>query len=75
MKKNITITDIEDIKTQADMIYGLSTICLIYLDCTQQDEQLKDAIKCLTNESSRLQDNCDILLEKYCNSRNTISSL
>lgn len=75
MKKNITITDIEDIKTQADMIYGLSTICLIYLDCIQQDEQLKDAIKCLTNESSRLQDNCDILLEKYCNSRNTISSL
>lgn len=66
MKRNITVTDMEEIKFQADMIYGLSTIFMDYLDFTQQDEQLADALKCLTNESLRMQNNCNILLEKFC---------
>lgn len=69
MEKNITVIDIEEIKFQADMIYGLSTIFMHYLDFTQQDKQLTDALKCLTNETSRMQDNCNILLEKYCADR------
>lgn len=69
MKRNITVTDMEEIKFQADMIYGLSTIFMDYLDFTQQDEQLTEALKCLTNESLRMQNNCNILLEKFCADR------
>lgn len=66
MKKNITVTDIEEIKFQADMIYGLSTIFQDYLDFTKQDEQLTEGLKCLTNESYKMKSNCYTLLEKYC---------
>lgn len=69
MKKNITVTDIEEIKFQADMIAGLSTIFENYLDFTEQDNLLKNALKCLMYESYRMQDSCDILLKKYCDNR------
>lgn len=73
MKKNksnqkIKVSEIEEIKYQADMIYGLSAVFTVFLDFTEEDNQLKGAMECLMNEANRLQDNCDNLLEKICSS-------
>lgn len=70
MKKNITVTDIEEIKFQADMIAGLSSVFTDYLSFTEEDELLTDALRCLMYETYRMRDNCESLLEKYCNDPN-----
>lgn len=32
MEKNITVTDLEEIKFQADIIAGLSSVFVVYID-------------------------------------------
>lgn len=66
MKKNITVTDMEEIKFQADMIAGLSSVFTDYLSFTEEDDLLTDALRCLMYETYRMRDNCNILLEKFC---------
>lgn len=70
MKKNITIADLEEIKFQADIIAGLSSVFTVYIDCTKEDVHLKGALESLLNEAYKMQDSCDSLLKKYCNCRN-----
>ena len=69
MKKNITVTDLEEIKFQADIIAGLSSVFVVYIDCTEQDAYLKGALESLLNEAYKMQNSCDNLLEKYCSNR------
>lgn len=68
--KKIKITEIEEIKYQADMIAGLSTVFALLLSFTKEDEHLRGGLNCLMNEANRLQNNCDNLLEKVCNCNN-----
>ena len=69
MEKRIKISDIENIKFQADMIAGLSSVLALFLDFTGEDDHLKGALECLMNESFRMQDNCNSLLIKFCNTQ------
>lgn len=62
--KKINVSDIEEIKFQADNIVGLSNIFALFLDFTKENEYLRGSMECLVNEASRLQTNCDDLLEK-----------
>lgn len=64
MQKRIKISEVEEIKYQADRIAGLSSIFAMFLSFTGEDDQLKGALECLMNESFRMQDNCDSLLQK-----------
>lgn len=64
MQKRIKISEVEEIKYQADRIAGLSSILALFLSFTGEDDHLKGALECLMNESFRMQDNCDSLLQK-----------
>lgn len=63
-QRRVKITEIEEIKFQSDNIVGLSNIFALYLDFANEDEYLRVSMECLVNEASRLQDKCNILLEK-----------
>lgn len=65
--KKISVIDIDEIIQQAEMIYGLATVFVIFLDCTEEDNQLLGAMECLMHESKRLQNNCNNLLQKVSN--------
>lgn len=70
MQNRIKISEVEEIKYQADRIAGLSSIIAVFLSFTGEDNHLKGALECLMNESFRMQDNCNSLFEKFCNSQN-----
>ncbi len=59
--KKISNIDIEEIKLKTDIIAGLTSVCVIYLDSTEEDDQLKGALECLMAEAFRLQDKCNSL--------------
>ena len=49
--KKIKITEIEELKYQADIIVGLSNVFALFLDFTEEDEHLKGGMECLVNEA------------------------
>ena len=59
--KKISNIDIEEIKLKTDIIAGLTSVCVIYLDYKEEDDQLKGALECLMGEAFRLQDKCNSL--------------
>lgn len=63
-EKRIKISEIEEIKFQADNIVGLSNIFALFLDFTKENEYLRGSMECLVNEAKRLQADCNNLLEK-----------
>lgn len=62
--KKFTISDIEEIKFQADNIAGLTNVFVLFLDFTKENEFLRGGMECLVHEAKRLQTDCDDLLEK-----------
>lgn len=70
--KKFTISDIEEIKFQADNIVGLTNIFALLLDFTKENEFLRGGMECLVHEAKRLQTDCDDLLEKLFPSKNSV---
>lgn len=70
--KKFTISDIEEIKFQADNIVGLTNIFALFLDFTKENEFLRGGMECLVHEAKRLQTDCDDLLEKLFPSKNSV---
>lgn len=62
--KKIKVSDVEDIKLQADIIVGLSNVFALFLDFTKEDEDLRGGMECLVNEASRLQESLNALYDK-----------
>lgn len=56
--------DIEEIKYQADMIAGLSHVFELYTANIGNDNQLKNAFKCLSDNANRHRDACTVLMDK-----------
>lgn len=70
--KKFTISDIEEIKFQADNIAGLTNVFALFLDFTKENEFLRGSMECLVHEAKRLQTDCDDLLEKLFPSKNSV---
>lgn len=68
--KKIKITEIEELKYQADIIVGLSNVFALFLDFTEEDEHLKGGMECLVNEACRMRDNCNAICKKLFPSKN-----
>lgn len=70
--KKFTISDIEEIKFQADNIAGLTNVFALFLDFTKENEFLRGGMECLVHEAKRLQTDFDDLLEKLFPSKNSV---
>lgn len=56
--------EIEEIKYQADMIAGLSHVFELYSASIGNDNQLKNALKCLSINANKHRDSCTVLMDK-----------
>lgn len=61
--------DIEEIKHQADMIAGLSHVFELYSANIGNDIQLKNALKCLSDNANNHKDACNALMDKFLKSK------
>lgn len=66
--KKINAIDIEKITLQAETLSGLSHVCAVYLDHTGENDFLQNALECLSDEAYNHQKQCNVLLDKVCNS-------
>lgn len=71
-EKRIKISEVEEIKFQADNIAGLTNVFALFLDFTKENEFLRGGMECLVHEAKRLQTDCDDLLEKLFPSKNSV---
>lgn len=61
MVKEIPLSDIQEIKTKSEMIAGLSSIFVEFLDYTDEDTRFKGAFACLADEAHDLKKLCNSL--------------
>lgn len=63
-EKRIKVSEIEEIKLQADIVCGLSNVFESYLSFTEEDDYLRAGMECLANEAYTLKYNCNALYYK-----------
>ena len=61
MVKEVPLSDIQEIKTKSEMIAGLSSIFVEFLDYTDEDTRFKGAFACLADEAYDLKKLCNSL--------------
>ena len=63
-ERRVKISEVEDIKLQADIVCGLSNVFESYLSFTEEDDDLRAGMECLADEAYTLKDNCNALYYK-----------
>ncbi len=61
--RGISLYDFEKIQLKAKMIAGLSDIFVIVYDYIFDNDVFRCALECLSEETSRLSDECDMLMK------------
>ena len=61
--KGINLYDFEKIQLKAKMIAGLSDIFVIVYDYIFENDVFRCALECLSEETSRLSEECDMLMK------------
>lgn len=57
-KNNIKITEMEKVVEQSEIIAGLAHVYTIYMDSFGNDEHMKNALECLSNQAYEHRDYC-----------------
>ena len=63
-ERRVKISEMEDIKLQAEIVCGLSNVFESYLSFTEEDDYLRAGMECLADEAYTLKDNCNALYYK-----------
>ncbi len=61
MVKEIPLSDITEIQAKSEIIAGLSSIFVEFLDYTDEDNRFKGAFACLADEAYSLKELCSSL--------------
>lgn len=68
-KNNIKITEMEKVVQQSEIIAGLTHVYTIYTDSFGNDEYMKNALECLSNQACEHRDYCRLLDKKISNEK------
>ena len=63
--RGINLYDFEKVQLKAKMIAGLSDIFVIVYDYIFENDIFRCALECLSEETSRLSEECDRLMKEY----------
>lgn len=61
--RGISLYDFEKIQLKAKMLAGLSDIFIIFYDYIFENDVFRCALECLSDETSRLSEQCDKLMK------------